>query len=305
MIPVPSSIRCWRWSSPKVRSTCIAELKLKHLANMFLCSLFLIFLVGITVFAFPTRPSIPQGSLQQVNNSGIFNPTDVGFFVYVPVHLAERPGVITAIHYCTGSAQAYYEGSPYAQLAEQYGFIVVYPSSPYDGTCWDVSSPMALTHNGGGDSNSIANMVTWIIEKYHADPSMVFVTGSSSGAMMTVRKMRKSGTLEADRRDRTSWPPRIPSSSKQQRSIRGLPPAASCRIQELSMHGTPAVPKASLTTRLRPGPRSFSRCTQTTMGLVLGCRYIMAPSMRFCYRRTTTRRSRNGQGCLGTTGWSR
>jgi poly(3-hydroxybutyrate) depolymerase len=83
-------------------------------------------------------------------------------------------------------AQAYYSGSPYKTLAEQYGFIVIYPSSPHSGTCWDVSSKATLTHNGGGDSNSIANMATWTIAKYSADASKVFVTGSSSGAMMTV-----------------------------------------------------------------------------------------------------------------------
>jgi acetylxylan esterase len=63
---------------------------------------------------------------------------------------------------------------------------VIYPQSPYEGTCWDVSSQETLTHNGGGNSNSIANMVTWAISKYNADSSKVFVTGSSSGAMMTV-----------------------------------------------------------------------------------------------------------------------
>lgn len=89
-------------------------------------------------------------------------------------------------HYCTGTAQAYYSGSPYATLAEQYGFIVIYPESPHSGTCWDVSSQATLTHNGGGDSNSIANMVNYAIDKYGADTSKVFVTGSSSGAMMTV-----------------------------------------------------------------------------------------------------------------------
>lgn len=86
----------------------------------------------------------------------------------------------------TGTAQQYYTNSPYAQLGEEYGFITIYPSSPYDGTCWDVSSQAALTHDGGGDSNSIANMVTWTIKQYNADSSKVFVTGSSSGAMMTV-----------------------------------------------------------------------------------------------------------------------
>ncbi|PYI33790.1 alpha/beta-hydrolase [Aspergillus indologenus CBS 114.80] len=124
------------------------------------------------------------GSLQQVTSFGS-NPTNVGMYIYVPTNLATKPGIIVAIHYCTGTASAYYTGSPYATLAEQYGFIVIYPQSPYAGTCWDVSSQATLTHNGGGNSNSIANMVTWTIAKYNADTSKVFVTGSSSGAMMT------------------------------------------------------------------------------------------------------------------------
>jgi acetylxylan esterase len=107
-------------------------------------------------------------------------------YIYVPDKLAAKPAVIVAIHYCQGTANAYYTGSPYAKLAEQYGFIVIYPESPYSGTCWDVSSKAALTHNGGGDSNSIANMVTYTLNKYKGDASRVFVTGSSSGAMMTV-----------------------------------------------------------------------------------------------------------------------
>lgn len=127
---------------------------------------------------------VTRGSLQQVTNFGS-NPTNVGFYIYVPNKVVANPGIILAIHYCSGTAQAYYSGSPYATLAEQYGFIVIYPSSPYSGTCWDVSSTSALTHNGGGDSNSIANMVTWTISTYNADTSKVFVTGTSSGAMMT------------------------------------------------------------------------------------------------------------------------
>ncbi|KAM0818216.1 putative Carbohydrate esterase family 1 protein, partial [Seiridium cardinale] len=72
-----------------------------------------------------------------------------------------------------------------AQLADQKGFIVIYLESPCSGTCWDVSSKSALTHNGGGDSNSIANMVTYALNQYKGDSTKVFVTESSSGAMMT------------------------------------------------------------------------------------------------------------------------
>jgi acetylxylan esterase len=127
-----------------------------------------------------------RASLQQITNSGISNPTNVGFYMYVPDKLAASPGIVVAIHYCTGTAQAYYSGSPYARLAEQYGFVVIYPSSPHSGGCWDVSSRASLSHNGGGDSNAIVNMVKWAITKYNANASKVFVTGTSSGAMMTV-----------------------------------------------------------------------------------------------------------------------
>lgn len=132
---------------------------------------------------------IKRASLQQITNSGISNPTNVGFYMYVPDKLATRPGIVVAVHYCSGTAQAYYSGSPYARLAEQYGFIVIYPNSPHNGGCWDVSSKASLSHNGDGDSNAIANMVTWTVGKYGADTEKVFVTGTSSGAMMTVSVM--------------------------------------------------------------------------------------------------------------------
>ena len=109
-------------------------------------------------------------------------------YVYVPTSKVAKPPIIVAIHECTATGPGYFQQSPYAQLADEYGFIVIYPSSPYSGTCWDVSSKSALTHNGGGDSNAIANMVTYALSTYSADATKVFVTGSSSGAMMTVKR---------------------------------------------------------------------------------------------------------------------
>jgi acetylxylan esterase len=54
-----------------------------------------------------------------------------------------------------------------------------------DNNCWDVATTKTLTHEGGGDSTGLANMVKWAIAKYKADPAKVFITGSSSGCMMT------------------------------------------------------------------------------------------------------------------------
>lgn len=126
----------------------------------------------------------PAASLRQVSDFGP-NSSKVKMYIYVPDKLAASPPIIVAIHYCTGTAQGYYNNSPYARLADQKGFIVIYPESPYSGTCWDVSSRATLTHNGGGNSNSIANMVDYALKTYKGDATKVFVTGSSSGAMMT------------------------------------------------------------------------------------------------------------------------
>ncbi|KAL4944563.1 Acetylxylan esterase A [Aspergillus oleicola] len=151
--------------------------QLRYITSILLCAL-----VGNALVV--SRQAPTAGQLSQVTDFGD-NPTNVGFYIYVPQNLASNPAIVVAIHYCTGTAQAYYTGSPYAQYAETYGFIVIYPESPYEGTCWDVSSQSTLTHDGGGNSNSIANMVAWTTEQYGADPSRVYVTGTSSGAMMT------------------------------------------------------------------------------------------------------------------------
>ncbi|KAK6209112.1 hypothetical protein LQW54_006565 [Pestalotiopsis sp. IQ-011] len=109
-----------------------------------------------------------RASLQQVTDFGD-NASGTLMYIYVPDNLASNPAIVVAIYYCTGTASAYYSGTPYATLAEQYGFIVIYPQSPYSGTSWD----------------SIANMVGHAISAYGADAARVFVTGSNSGAMMT------------------------------------------------------------------------------------------------------------------------
>ncbi|KAI1375412.1 PHB depolymerase family esterase [Hypoxylon crocopeplum] len=144
---------------------------------IFLSSLITLLLLGLCRLA-------AAASLQQVTDFGD-NTSGTKMYIYVPDSLAANPAIIVAIHYCSGTASAYHSGTPYARLADSYGFIVIYPESPYSGTCWDVSSNAALTHDGGADSNSIANMVTYMLSKYNGDKSRVFVTGTSSGAMMT------------------------------------------------------------------------------------------------------------------------
>ncbi|CAG8975957.1 hypothetical protein HYALB_00007088 [Hymenoscyphus albidus] len=125
-----------------------------------------------------------QGQLQKVNNFKA-GPTNAGMYIYVPSKKLTPAPIIVAIHYCTGTANAYFSNSKYATLADTKGFIVIYPQSPSSGGCWDVASKASLTHEGGGDSKTIVNMVDYAVTNYGGDRDKVFATGSSSGAMMT------------------------------------------------------------------------------------------------------------------------
>ncbi|KAL6239489.1 hypothetical protein BDW75DRAFT_250384 [Aspergillus navahoensis] len=123
--------------------------------------------------------------LRPVLNFGA-NPGNNDMWIYVPDQVAPNPAVIVALHGCLGSARGYYrEVEDLPPAADKHGFIIIYPGSRDDFNCWDVATEASLTHNGGSDSLSIVNMVSYVIGRYNADPSRIFATGSSSGAMMT------------------------------------------------------------------------------------------------------------------------
>lgn len=136
-----------------------------------------------TVAALEMTPAA-AASLVQVTNFGT-NPTNLNMYIYVPNNVRPDPPILLALHQCTGSGPEFYSGTAFASLADQYGFIVIYPSATRSGSCWDVSSTAALTRNGGSDPVGIMSMVTYAEQHYGGNPNQVYVTGASSGAMMT------------------------------------------------------------------------------------------------------------------------
>jgi acetylxylan esterase len=75
--------------------------------------------------------------------------------------------------------------SDWVQIAQQKGYVLIYPETNRDMNCWDVATTKSLTHDGGGDSETLAKMVRHALKKYNGDPKKVFVSGFSSGGMMT------------------------------------------------------------------------------------------------------------------------
>jgi len=131
-----------------------------------------------------SAPPAAAAALTEVTGFGN-NPSGLRMHLYVPDSVRPNPAILVAVHYCTGSGPAFYSGTQFASLADQYGFIVIYPSATRSGNCFDVSSPQALRHDGGSDPVGIVSMVRYVLQNRNADPNRVFVTGASSGAMMT------------------------------------------------------------------------------------------------------------------------
>jgi acetylxylan esterase len=138
------------------------------------------------VFGLPGAPAAHAASLQQVSNWGASGlPADVSMFIYVPDRVAANPPILALIHYCGGTASAVFgqaQGGGIISAADQYGFIIVAPSS---GRCWDVQSNKTWTRDGGGDSHAIRQMVRYAVDNRNGNPDRVYATGDSSGGMMT------------------------------------------------------------------------------------------------------------------------
>lgn len=125
-------------------------------------------------------------SLQKVTSWGATGvPTYVSMYIYVPDKLAEKPPILVACHACQGNATTYINNIPgVVAAANKNGFIVIVPEATGK-NCWDTGSTKSLTHDGGGDTQAIAQMVKYALDKYKGDATRVYAMGGSSGAMMT------------------------------------------------------------------------------------------------------------------------
>lgn len=125
-------------------------------------------------------------SLTRVTGFGN-NPSNLNMYIYVPNNVTAKPAVLVAMHYCTGTASAVFNGyaRDFVTAADKYGYIIVFPEATRSGQCFDVYSAQALKRGGGSDPDGIVSMVSYTKQKYNADPARVYATGFSSGAMMT------------------------------------------------------------------------------------------------------------------------
>lgn len=155
-------------------------------------AVFLGSLLGAGLLGLVVATPAGAATLQLVPSWGASGvPGYISMYIYVPDRPAANPPILVVSHFCGGSASAVFgqaQGGGIVAAADRYGFIMIFPQTTNPATsarCWEVGSRQSLTHDGGGDTQAVAQMVRYTITTYRANAARVYATGDSSGAMMT------------------------------------------------------------------------------------------------------------------------
>lgn len=144
--------------------------------------------LGDTVARLKARPTVNVGSEPPLDRSPIEGPNPGGLIAWkrVPEGLPSRPALVVALHGCTQTAAAYDVGSGWSTLAEQYGFVVLYPEQQRannPGLCFNWYAP-GDARRDAGEAASIRSAIESVMSQHDIDRSRVFITGLSAGGAM-------------------------------------------------------------------------------------------------------------------------
>lgn len=114
------------------------------------------------------------------------NPGNLRARVYVPAQLQPRPALVVVLHGCTQTAAGYDSGAGWSQLADEAGFVLLFPEqrrANNPNLCFNWFAPEDMA-GGHGEVASIRAMIAAMVAAHGIDPSRVFVTGLSAGGAM-------------------------------------------------------------------------------------------------------------------------
>lgn len=133
------------------------------------------------------EPQPPHGSFEAHEFSNAAGSR--AYKVYVPAGKSEVPRpMIVMLHGCTQGADDFAAGTQMNRLADEHGFLVVYPEQAAQANaskCWNWFKPQDQ-QRGTGEPSLIAGIVQEVARKHGADPRRIFVAGLSAGAAMAV-----------------------------------------------------------------------------------------------------------------------
>lgn len=141
--------------------------------------------------AFRGMTAVPMSSgganrLKDLEGFGA-NPGALVGKIHVPSKLSKKPALVVVLHGCTQTANGYDHGSGWSRLADEQGFVCLFPEQQRTNNpnlCFNWFSP-ADNRRDKGEALSIRQMIDATVAAYDIDPSRIFVTGLSAGGAMT------------------------------------------------------------------------------------------------------------------------
>jgi poly(hydroxyalkanoate) depolymerase family esterase len=113
----------------------------------------------------------------------------LAYKLYIPTHAPRSPmPMVVMLHGCTQSAADFAAGTRMNRLAEEHGFLVVYPEQAAHANvskCWNWFQSRDQVRDSG-EPALIAGIVRDLARQHDVDPRRIFVAGLSAGAAMAV-----------------------------------------------------------------------------------------------------------------------
>ncbi len=150
-------------------------------------SLFVI--AGFVFFFFAGIFCVCSQGLEEIKNFGN-NPGNLRMFTYFPSDIAnsEKVPIVVVLHGCSQNAKQVSKISGWNHLSDKYHFAVLYPQQKKINNInncfnWFLSGDI---NRYGGETESIKNMIDYVVDNFNIDKSKVFIYGLSAGAAMSV-----------------------------------------------------------------------------------------------------------------------
>ena len=114
------------------------------------------------------------------------NPGALRMWLHVPEGLTAKAPLVVVLHGCGQTAAGYAAGAGWLATADRYGFAVLCPEqvgSNNANLCFNWFEEADI-RRGGGEAESVAQMVRRAVDDLDLDGRRVFITGLSAGGAM-------------------------------------------------------------------------------------------------------------------------
>lgn len=133
----------------------------------------------------PTGSTPKSTRLSRLKVTGA-NPGELDGWYQVPELPEAPPALVVVLHGCTQTAARYDDGSSWSELADEYGFAVLFPEQSRQNNpnlCFNWFQVEDISR-GQGEVQSIRAMIGQMVADHGIDPKRIYITGLSAGGAM-------------------------------------------------------------------------------------------------------------------------